>query len=78
MCSFKSVQLGGNKFLVLPMDFLQQNAHDIDKCVQILRASTLLPYETSEVRDFDNLLLVIGADNLPDNPPTLFIVRNLR
>ena len=60
------------------MDFLQQYAHDIDKCVQILRASTLLPYETSEVRDFDNLVLVIGSENLPDNPPTLFIVRNLR
>ena len=50
----------------------------MDKCIQILRASTLLPYETSEVRDFDNLLLVIGSDNIPENPPTLFIVRNLR
>ena len=46
--------------------------------MQILRASSLLPFKTSEVRDFDNLLLTIGSDNLPDNPPTLFIVRNLR
>ena len=37
-----------------------------------------MPFETSEVRDFDNLVLVIGADHLASNPPTLFIVRNLR
>ena len=76
--SFKSTQLGGKKFLVLPVDFLQSNAHDVDKCVRLLKASSLLPFETSEVSDFDNLLLVIGSDNLPENPPTLFIVRNLR
>ena len=38
----------------------------------------MLPFETSEIKDFDNLVLVIGADNLPENPPTLFVVRNLR
>ena len=37
-----------------------------------------MPFDTSEVKDFDNLVLVIGADHLPSNPPTLFIVRNLR
>lgn len=46
--------------------------------MRLLKASQLLPFETSEIKDFDNLVLVIGADNLPDNPPTLFIVRNLR
>lgn len=37
-----------------------------------------MPYETTEMKDFDNLVLVVGSDNLPQNPPTLFIVRNLR
>ena len=37
-----------------------------------------MPFETTEVHDFDNLVLAIGSDNLPENPPTLFIVRNLR
>ena len=37
-----------------------------------------MPFDTSEVKDFDNLVLVIGADHLLSNPPTLFIVRNLR
>ena len=37
-----------------------------------------MPFVTSEVRDFDNLVLVIGADDMPGNPPTFFIVRNLR
>lgn len=64
--------------MVLPVDFLQTYSNDIDKCAKLLRASSLLPFETSEVKDFDNLVLVIGADNLVSNPPTLFIVRNLR
>ena len=64
--------------MVLPVDFLQTYQNDIDKCAKLLRASSLLPFETSEVKDFDNLVLVIGADNLVENPPTLFIVRNLR
>jgi len=64
--------------MVLPVDFLQALSQDTDRCARILKASSLLPFETSEVTDFDNLILVIGADNQPDNPPTLFIVRNLR
>lgn len=63
---------------MLPVDFLQAFANDIDRCAALLKASFLLPFETSEVNDFDNLVLVIGADNMPENPPTLFIVRNLR
>ena len=72
------MQVGGNKFLVLPVDFLQAYSQDIDKCAQLLKVSTIMPFETSEVKDFDNLVLVIGADHLTSNPPTLFIVRNLR
>lgn len=37
-----------------------------------------MPFDTTEIKDFDNLVLVIGADHMPANPPTLFIVRNLR
>ena len=37
-----------------------------------------MPFETTEIKDFDNLVLVVGSDNLPANPPTLFIVRNLK
>lgn len=38
-----------------------------------------MPFETSEVTDFDNVIVVMGNDDgKADNPPTLFIVRNLR
>jgi hypothetical protein len=64
--------------MVIPVDFLQAHSQETDKCARILKASSLLPFETSQVSDFDNLVLVMGADNLAENPPTLFIVRNLR
>ena len=64
--------------MMLPVDFLQIYANDLDKCAKLLKASALFPFETSEIADFDNLVLVMGSDNQPQNPPTLFIVRNLR
>ena len=64
--------------MMLPVDFLQIYANDLDKCAKIFKASVLFPFETTEIDDFDNLVLVMGSDNQAKNPPTLFIVRNLR
>lgn len=76
--SFKSTQIGQNKVLVVPVEFLQANSGDLDRCARILKSSALMPFETSEVTDFDNIVIVMGNDNQTENPPTLFIVRNLR
>ena len=70
--------MGLHKFLVIPVEFLQQNCHDLDRCARILKSSALMPFETSEFCDFDNLVVVMGDDGQTSNPPTLFIVRNLR
>ena len=67
-----------HKFLVLPANILFGFQHDIEMCAKLLRASSLMPYVTTQLYDYESLILVIGSDEPSENtlPPTLFIVRN--
>ena len=84
--SYKGQSIGCSKsrsgdlrrFLILPADILLAYQHDIEQCAQLLRASSLMPLVTTELYDYENLVLVIGSDNSSAHmpPPTLLIVKN--
>ena len=64
--------------MVLPADFLLKYQNDIDKCARLLKSSCLMPLKTTQLYDYEHLLLVIGADAASGQtpPPTLIIVKN--
>ena len=61
---------------MLPADVLLTHMNDIDECVRVLRESVLIPNVTTDIYEYQNIVLVQGSDDSIDRVPTLFVVKN--